>query len=55
MYGHYVRTLLSPYFKLCSVWSPDFFEVLMAANNAVIQENRVFRQITSTHLLEGQL
>ena len=28
-----------------SVWSPDFFEdVMMAMNNAIMQEDRVFRQ-----------
>ena len=34
-----------------SVWSPDFFEDnMMATNNAVMQEDRVFRQITSTRV-----
>ena len=32
-----------------SVWSPDFFEnIVMATNNAIMQEGRVFRQIAST-------
>ena len=34
------------------VWSPDFFEDMMATNNAVMQVDRVFRQIASTHHLE---
>ena len=41
-----------------SVCSPDFFEdniIMMAMNNAVMQEDRVFRQITSTCHLEQQL
>ena len=36
-----------------SVLSLDFFEdIVMATNNAVIQEDRVFRQIASTCHLE---
>ena len=39
-----------------SVWSPDFFEdIMMATNNAVMQEDRVFRQIASTRHLERDL
>ena len=37
---------------LDSVWSPDFFEdIMMATNNAVMQEDRV----TSTRHLEREL
>ena len=39
-----------------SVWSPDFFEdIMVATNNTVMQEDRVFRQIAITHHLERQL
>ena len=38
-----------------SVWSPDIFEDMMATDNAVMQEDRVFRQIASTRHLERQL
>ena len=39
-----------------SVWSTDIFEdIMMATNNAVMQEDRVFRQIASTHHLEWAL
>ena len=40
-----------------SVWSPDtcISEDMMATNNAVMQEDRVFRQIASTCHLEQQL
>ena len=39
-----------------SVWNPDFFEgIIMATNNAVMQEDRIFRQIASTHHLERDL
>ena len=37
------------------VESPDFFEDMMAMNNAVMQEDRVFIQIASTRHLEQQL
>ena len=33
---------------LVSVWSPDFFEdIMMATNNAVMQEDRVFTVISA--------
>ena len=36
-----------------SVWSPDFFEdIMMATINTIMQEDRVFRLIASTHHLE---
>ena len=38
--------------KLKSMWSPDD---MMATNNAVMQEDRVFRQIASTRHLERLL
>ena len=39
-----------------SVWNPDFFEdVMIATNNAIMQEDRVFRQIASTRHLERDL
>ena len=41
---------------LVSVWSPDYFEdIMMATNNTVMQEDRVFRQIASTRHLEQEL
>ena len=38
--------------RLESMWSPDD---MMATNNAVMQEDRVFRQIASTCHLERQM
>ena len=35
--------------------SPDLFGDTMATNNAVMQEDWIFRQIASTHHLERQL
>ena len=47
---------MNPDLDLNSVWSPDFFEgIRMATNNAVMQEDRVFRQITSSRHLERDL
>ena len=42
--------------RLESMWSPDIFgDNMMATNNAVMQEDRILRQIASTHYLERQL
>ena len=47
---------LNNWLKSVWSWSPDFFEdIMMAANNAIIQEDSVFRRIASTRHLERDL
>ena len=41
--------------RLESMWSTHIFGEMMATNNAVMQEDRVSRQIASTRHLERQL